>query len=381
MKKLLFSLFITASLSTAFAQQALNVRPDVISPVIEDGVTVFRLYSPNAKEVKVVGDFAGSPLAMTADTLGVWSASVTNLDPEIYIYQFDVDGAKIPDPSNVYTKRDIGTIYSMLFIPGEISDNYAVHEVPHGTVSRLWYDSPGLGTTRRLSVYTPAGYETSGKEYPVLYLLHGMGGDEEAWLTLGRTAQIMDNLIAQGKAEPMIVVMPNGNVDMQSAPGESPAGFIRPTIMLPRTMEGSYEKSFNDIVNFIDSTYRTRKDKNSRAVAGLSMGGFHSLNISALYPDEFGYVGLFSAAISPRGDVDDEMFTKRDEKLARLFASSPKLYWIAIGSDDFLYQDNAKYRQFLDSKSYPYIYVETDGGHTWKNWRKYLSQFAPLLFK
>ena len=364
-----------------FAQQALNVVPDVISPVIkEDNTVIFKLFSPKAENVKVVGDFENSPLIMTKDSLGVWTGILPNVTPEIYIYQFDVDGAKIPDASNVYTKRDISTTYSMLFVPGEATDNYAVKETPHGTVSRVWYDSPALNQQRRMAVYTPAGYEKSDSNYPVLYLLHGMGGDEEAWLTIGRTAQIMDNLIAEGKARPMIVVMPNGNADLQSVPGESPAGFVRPTTKLQHTMDGTFEMAFPDIISFIDSTYRTIPSKEGRAVAGLSMGGFHSLNISALYPDDFDYVGLFSAAISPRSNVDSPLFTNREELLSTLFAGKPTLYWIGIGNKDFLYDDNAVFRKFLDSKNYPYTYVETDGGHTWKNWRKYLSTFAPLLF-
>lgn len=382
MKKLILLLICFSALFPLRAQQALNERPNVTSPVIlEDKSARFSIYAPNAKDVQVSGDFEGSPLKLTRDSIGVWSGTTGSLSPELYIYQFIIDGSKTPDPSNVYTKRDISTIYSMLFIPGDDSSLYSVQNVPHGTVSRLWYDSPTLGTQRRISVYTPAGYEKSDEEYPVLYLLHGMGGDEEAWLTLGRTAQIMDNLIAQGLATPMIVVMPNGNADLESAPGESPSGFVVPTTALPHTMDGTFEKSFPDIINFIDSTYRTRNSKSGRAVAGLSMGGFHSLNISALYPDKFDYIGLFSSAISPRKGSDSPLFVERDELIGNLFAGKPELYWIGIGKDDFLYNDNVEYRKKLDSKGYKYTYHESDGGHTWKNWRKYLSQFAPMLFK
>lgn len=363
------------------AQQALNLKPDVVSPSLENGNVTFRLYAPKAESVKVIGDFEGYYRDMEKDSLGVWSAVIENIAPEVYIYQFEVDGMKISDPANVYTKRDIATTFSTLFVPGKQTENYAVNDVPHGTVSRSWYYSPSLDMNRRISVYTPAGYENSDKNYPVLYLLHGMGGDEEAWLTLGRAAQIMDNLIAKGLAEPMIVVMPNGNAALPSAPGESAAGFVRPTTQLPHTMDGTFEKSFTDIISYVDSTYRTFEDKSGRAVAGLSMGGFHTLNISALNPDKFDYIGLFSAAIKPLQNSEDPIFADRETLLANLFANSPKLYWIGIGKDDFLYDFNTEFRKLLDDRNYPYTYVESDGGHTWKNWRIYLSTFAPQLFR
>ena len=385
MKKTLLTALILATGVTVMAQQALRERPDVQSPVInaQNDVT-FKIFAPEAKNITVIGDFGASPLAMQRDSIGVWSATISSMEPELYIYRYDIDGVKTADPANVYTKRDISTTYSMLFVPGEKTDDYAVHDVPHGTVSRVWYDSPTLGMQRRMSVYTPAGYEdkkNADKSYPVLYLLHGMGGDEEAWLTLGRTAQILDNLIASGQAKPMIVVMPNGNAALPSAPGESSAGFTVPTTNLPHTMDGTYENAFTDIINYIDKTYRTDARKQGRAVAGLSMGGFHSLNISALYPDMFDYVGLFSAAINPRSNADSPIFKNRDNMLATQFSNAPKLYWIGIGNEDFLYNDNVAYRKQLDSKNYPYTYVESTGGHTWKNWRTYLKLFAPLLFK
>lgn len=377
------ALALMSALSTpALAQQSLNQRPDVQSPVVTDTLVTFSIFAPGAQKISVIGDFAGSPLAMQRDSDGLWTATLREAAPEVYIYQFDIDGLKIADPANVYTKRDISTTYSMLFVPGELSDNYAVKDVPHGTVERVWYPTPSLDMpARRMSVYTPAGYEHSDRRYPVLYLLHGMGGDEEAWLTLGRAAQILDNLIAQGKAEPMIVVMPNGNAALPSAPGESSLGFIPPTTKLPHTMDGTFETAFGDVLAFVDSTYRTIDAKEGRAIAGLSMGGFHTLNISALFPDKFDYVGLFSAAISPRTNFDAPLFANRDALLAKQFDEAPALYWIGIGKDDFLYEDNAVYRKKLGGMNFPYTYVETDGGHTWKNWRKYLTQFSQLLFR
>src|SRR5690606_15269401 len=188
------------------------------------------------------------------------------------------------------------------------ADLYKVQDIPHGTVAKRWYDSPGLGMDRRITIYTPPGYESGSQKYPVLYLLHGAGGDEEAWNTLGRTAQIMDNLISQGKVKPMIVVMPNGNVIQDAAPGEGHDGFYKPQIMVAKTMDGTYEANFMDIIKFVEANYRVKADKANRAVAGLSMGGFHSLHISRYYPNTFDYVGLFSAAILPNQNVSSPVY-------------------------------------------------------------------------
>jgi enterochelin esterase family protein len=278
--------------------------------------------------------------------------------------------------------RDVNTITNVFIIGGERADFYKVNDVPHGTVSKVWYDSPSLGMDRRLTIYTPAGYETSGKRYPVFYLLHGMGGDENAWSELGRATQILDNLIAQGKAEPMIVVMTNGNAALEAAPGESSLGWnAQPTFQLPKTMEGSFETHFPEVVKFIDKNYRTKANKKNRAIAGLSMGGFHSLHISKQYPDMFNYVGLFSAAIMPGKNATSPVYQDMEKKLATQFAKKPALYWIAIGKTDFLYKANVEYRKLLDEKGYPYEYFENEDGHIWRNWRIYLSEFAPKLFK
>lgn len=303
------------------------------------------------------------------------------MSPELYSYTYLVDSLRINDPNNVYMLRDVASVSNIFIIPGERADLYRVSNVPHGTISKVWYDSPSLGMSRRMTVYTPAGYEKGGRRYPVFYLLHGMGGDENAWAELGRAAQILDNLIASGKAEPMIVVMTNGNASQEAAPGETSSGLVPPTIRLPKTMDGSFEASFPEVVDFIDSNYRTLADKSHRAIAGLSMGGFHSLGISREYPDMFDYVGLFSAAIKPNDDVKSPVYTDIDRKLKTQFDRKPALYWIAIGNTDFLYDANTQYRRILDEKGYPYVYYETPDGHIWKNWRIYLTEFVPKLFR
>lgn len=397
MKRIIFLSAVALAAASAFAQQALWGGSQIVSPQVNDNNTVtFRLRAPKAVTVQVTGDFLPTQAIDTpfgkfdgpgvADLKegkdGVWEYTTPEpLAPELYSYTFLVDGLKITDPSNVYQLRDVASVTNVFLIGGDRADLYAVNKVPHGTVSKVWYHSDGLGMDRRLTVYTPAGYENSGKRYPVFYLLHGMGGDENAWSELGRTAQIMDNLIAQGKAEPMIVVMTNGNAALEAAPGESSLGFAAPTMQLPKTMEGSFETCFPEVVKFIDKNYRTKAGKKNRAIAGLSMGGFHSMHISKQYPDMFDYVGLFSAAIMPSGEVTSPIYQDIESKLAVQFAKKPALYWIAIGDKDFLYQANSDYRKLLDSKGYPYKYYETGEGHIWKNWRIYLTEFAPMLFK
>lgn len=378
---------------TMFAQQALWGTAPVVSPEIHDNNTVtFRFKAPKAVRVQLTGDFlpvqknakfeAPGIVDLKEGQEGVWEYTTPEpLKPELYSYSFIVDGLRMNDPANVYLIRDVSTLTNVFIIGGDRADFYKVNPVPHGTVFRIWYDSPALGLERRMTVYTPAGYETSGKRYPVLYLLHGMGGDEEAWISLGRTAQILDNLIAQGKAKPMIVVMPNGNASQEAAPGESSRGMVPPTMQLPKTMEGSYEQAFPEIVKFIDKNYRTIKSKSGRAIAGLSMGGFHSLHISKQYPDMFNYIGLFSAAIMPNKEVSSPIYENMEGKLKVQFDKNLALYWIAIGKTDFLYKANEEYRKLLDEKGYKYTYYESDEGHIWKNWRIYLTEFVPMLFR
>ena len=384
MKRITFLIVFTMLVILCPAQQALRQTIQVQSPEIHaDNTVTFRLHAPKAVKVEVKGDFGTLESAeMKEKENGIWEYTTPQpLTPELYCYRFVVDGLTINDPNNVYRIRDIVTVSNVFIIGGEQADLYKVNNVPHGTVSKVWYNSPTLSMNRRMTVYTPAGYETSGKRYPVLYLLHGMGGDENAWSELGRATQILDNLIAQGKAEPMIVVMTNGNADLEATPGESSLGYVVPTTRLAKTMEGSFETHFPEVVKFIDKNYRTKANKKNRAISGLSMGGFHSLHISKQYPDMFNYVGLFSAAIWPNKNATSTIYQDTEKKLAVQFAKKPALYWIAIGKTDFLYKANEEYRKLLDDNKYPYEYFETEGGHIWRNWRIYLSEFATKLFQ
>jgi len=390
MKKLLMSSLLAFFVFcfNSYPQQALFAGTNITSPEINpDNTVTFRFQAPDAKEVKITGDWMpaqgwtpGTEI-MKKDEKGIWSYTSPVLPSDLYGYSFIADGIRCTDPNNVYLIRDVASVTNVFITGGGQGDLYKVNNVPHGSVTRRWYNSPSLGMMRRITIYTPAGYETSKESYPVLYLLHGMGGDEEAWINLGRTSQILDNLIAQGKAKPMIVVMPNGNVAQEAAPGESSLGFYKPTMQLPNTMDGKYEETFGDIIKFVESNYRVIAKKSGRAIAGLSMGGYHSLHISRYYPNTFDYIGLFSAAITPDAKVTSKVYDNFEATLKQQKDNGYKLYWIGIGKEDFLYKYNTEFRTKLDAIKMPYEFRESEGGHIWKNWRVYLSEFVPKLFR
>ena len=397
-KKLLAVALFTGGLPlTVMAQQAIFDRNSVVSPRINvDGTVTFTLYAPQAKRVQVTSDCLPPDTFLVKGKVNlrdgmcdmqrtgdIWTFTTQRLKPEFYYYWYTVDGVKTNDPMNVFKVRDVANTMDYFLIGESSSNPYIVGDVPHGSVSRVWYPSKLAGFSRRMTVYTPAGYENGKQKYPVLYLLHGMGGDEEAWIATGRAAEIFDNLIASGKAVPMIVVMPNGNISQQAAPGEAPGLPKQPSFNLPKTMEGSFEEAFPEIKEFIEGHYRTINDKSHRAIAGLSMGGFHSQVISANHPDWFKYVGLFSAAIvdGQRQKSNLKMYGHFDDKLKKQFADKNLYYWMAIGRTDFLYDMNKIYREGLDKMGCKYTYMETDGGHIWRNWRVYLTEFAQKLFK
>ncbi len=383
MKRVLLLFVAALSFIATSAQQNLWQKQDVVSPEInKDGSVTFRLFAPEAKQVTVTGDMFDAYNSASRDMSrlesGVWEYTTAPLTSELYCYWFNVDGSSdVCDPANSYVVRDVGRQMSYFIIAGDRGNYYAAQNVAHGSVSRVWAKMED-GRERRMAIYTPAGYEQGKGKYPVLYLLHGMGGDEEAWLATGRLAEIMDNLIAEGKAEPMIVVMTNGCTKHVSAPGFSHEGMWHP--YMSGSMDGSFEHMFPTIVEWVDDHYRTRAKSESRAIAGLSMGGFHSMQISMEYPTMFDYVGLFSAAIR-RGKEGVDIYENFEEKLERQFELKPELYYIAIGEDDFLYEENIAYRKMLDERGFDYRYVESGGGHVWRNWRIYITEFAQLIFK
>lgn len=376
----LFFAFLWLVVVAVVAQQNIGATGAMVSPCVTDNDVEFLLDAPYAQQVMLRADWMPEPVSMTrCEDNNKWYYQCPDMQPGLYTYTYIVDGVTIVDPSSIYTMRDVGQLFSYFIIAGDYANNYIIQDVPHGTVLQQWYDSEAMGYARRLTVYTPAGYEQGDRSYPVLYLLHGMGGDETAWSELGRAAVILDNLIASGSAEPMIVVMPNGNVAQKSAPGASSRGLVAVNFNEPRTCNGEYESAFGEIVDFIDTHYRTQRDEAHRAIAGLSMGGYHSYYISANMPAMFGYVGLFSPAINAR--AEHPIYSDMDAKLTTLRESGLSLYWIAIGRDDFLYDEVRDLRSRLDKSHFPYTYRESTLGHQWCNWRMYLTEFLPLLFK
>lgn len=397
MKKLIT---LVAALAIAFcsvsAQEALGRRINTTSPEINpDGTVTFRLLAPKAITVAVSGDcLPDGDGQMTENKDGVWEFTTPVLAPELYKYHFVVNGTDMLDPSNIFVCRDVTSIFNIFIVSREKGDRgwlYQANDVPHGNMSKVWYYSPTLKMNKRMTVYTPAGYADSKQRYPVLYLLHGAGGDEDAWPTLGRAAQILDNVIAEGSAVPMIVVMTNGYPNTPAAPGEFNAGVNVSTVggRVRGQAAATMDESFPDVVNYIDSHYRTIPKKASRAICGLSMGGGHTFQISKRWPDTFDYMGLFSAAafinkvsyVDGKRIVSDEIDPVAEQQIATLFSKKPKLYWIGIGKTDFLYEGNEKLRKYFDSKGYPYEYEETSGGHIWANWRIYLTIFTRKIFK
>ena len=381
MKRLYLLAALLLPAFAAQAQQAIFERHDTRSPQFnDDGTVTLRIKAQEAQKVSVVGDCIENGHVDLTHQDGLWSYTTKVLPAELYNYRFYVDGAEVQDAGNIERSRDVRSFMSTFIVSKEEGDCgylYQNHNVDHGDVAHVWYDSPRLGMKRRMSIYTPPGYD-KGKDFPVLYLLHGAGGDEEAWLTLGRTAQIMDNLIALGKAKPMIVVMPNGNASDDAGPLES-------GIKNKERPKTTYEESFADIMDYVQSHYKVRKGADNTALCGLSMGGYHTFRISMLNPGTFGYIGLYSAAV--RLDRSQKSFEEQladhpeaAAQLKAVFDAKPHLYWIAIGKEDFLYQQNVALRQYLDKMQYRYEYFENEGGHIWRNWRIYLSMFAPRLF-
>ncbi len=394
------------------------------SPVInQDNSVTINLYLPKASKVLLKGSFVPQSKSvktpagvfgkegsyeMERSSNGLWSYTTAPLNGEMYTYYFEADGVAMTDPKNPNKLRQVNDFYSFFIIDEGIGADYIQHDVPHGKVEQIWYPSSLKKLPqRRLSIYFPPSYNSS-ISYPVLYLLHGSGGNELSWVECGRAAQILDNLIFQERCVPMVVVMPNGIANAASAP-------LNDSIKVKATnlesMKGVIEKSFQkDIINFIESTYpNVGGSKDLRAIAGLSLGGLHTLYISANYPDMFDYVGLFSAQTVP-GRVKNimdylpflkngklgtrvqkiaqalegsgyEMYDNLDAKLKEQFSQPPKLYYIAVGEDDFVLKINDDFRAVLDAGGYKYEYHQSGGGHTWENWRSYLVDFLPRLFR
>ena len=381
MKRIIIALAsLMMAASALCAQELTNFafwgQKPVVSPEIRNDSVTFRLKADYATVVKLSGSWMPNPwggtIDMTRGENNVWEVTIPLPEPEIYTYNFVADGVSVNDPQNVMVQRDGSRYLSMLLVDGERTENYKSAE-QRGTISHPWYDSKILGINRRLTVYTPYGYEANPKaKYPVLDLLHGAGGDEEAWSSMGRTAQILDNLIAKGLAKPMIVVMPNGNPNQQAA-----QTFGLPTTEYdwrdPANRNLYVQSLVEEIVPFIEKNYRTVAKKSHRAIAGLSMGGGHTIAASGMYPNAFDYI----CPLSMGANKSEEL----NAQLQGIKKAGYKLYWLACGNTDFLFEQANQLDEALTENGLEHTYYVSEGGHVWANWRLYLNTFAPLLFK
>ncbi|WP_435355404.1 esterase [Emticicia sp. SJ17W-69] len=367
--------------------QAQRRASNIISPeVLSDNSVVFKVKAPNAKSVQVAGTWSKGykPNEMIKKD-SVFEVKVGPLPSDMYEYDIVIDGIPMLDPLNTMVTRDGAWIQNRLMVPGGLADIIDVKSVPHGDLKSVWYDSPTIGTQqRRMFIYTPPNYDKNNKKYPVLYLLHGGGGDEEVWLSRGRANYILDNLIAAGKAEPMIVVITNGNAVTPAAPLDRPAAMQNKVPSGIGSMAaGTFEKSLiKDVIPYVESNYRVIPDANHRAITGFSMGGYQTQNITNANPAMFKYIGVMSMGLFSTfrndGSYKKEEHIKQLEELQR---NNPKVYWIGIGNDDFLYKSVVEMRKLYDEIGFKYTYRENEGNHDWNSWRLYLSEFAPLLFK
>jgi enterochelin esterase family protein len=388
----------------SFAQPGPTPFVKLASPDIHpDNTVTFRFSAPQATEVTLNGSWAGARnIKMTKDDAGVWTATVGPLPAQLFGFWYMVDGVKVLDPNDSETQRDGTRIDNLLLITGPADDLWTFKDVPHGTVEQVWYPSPTLDQDqRRMYVYLPPDYfKNKTARYPVLYLLHGGGGDEDAWTTMGRAPIIMDNLIASGKAVPMIVVMPNGNArqtvsqgfglgptpapqqvnapappPMQAAgaaPGGMPAGFKPPP---PMPYEGSYPQSLvKDVIPFVEANYRVIADEDHRAIAGLSMGAGHTVMATDNNPGVFGYIGVFSGGVRNMDDATEK-------QLEALSKSGVKFYWTGAGDADMARAGTVTLHDELVKLGFKTSYTEIPGVHYWFLWRPFLGDFASLLFR
>ncbi|MBN2328252.1 MAG: esterase [Candidatus Omnitrophica bacterium] len=365
------------SLSLAYAQPQGNRPPQFVSPEISaDHQVTFRINAPEAESVLLSGGDipnAGRGLEMKKSEEGVWELTIGPIDPGAYRYNFNVDGVSVIDPRNPKTSESNMNVWSLIYIPG--ADFLDVKRVPHGAVSVITYYSNSLERFRRMHVYTPPGYESGQGEYPILYLLHGAFDCDNSWSTVGRAGFILDNLIAAQKAKPMVVVMP--------------AGHTGPFTWGSRLPMDEFVKDFiNDIKPFVEKRFRVYTDRKNRAIAGLSMGGGHTLDIAFSNLKDYAYIGVYSSGIfgitgsGPGGNSDPSWEERHKETLddAEL-KKGLNLIWFATGKDDFLIDTSKATVEMLKKHKFDVVYKETAGGHTWINWRDYLNEFATLIFQ
>jgi enterochelin esterase-like enzyme len=376
---------ISFSVATAQTPQRQPTPNDtLVSPeVLVDKRVTFRIYAPKASEVTLRGDWMEGPgvAKLEKDEKGVWWTTVGPLTPDFYSYAFSVDGIRVVDPKNAMIKQGVASLDSMFLLPGAevaFADN---QPILHGAIRQVWYASSTLGVQRRLHVYTPPGYDAGRDRYPVFYLLHGGGDEDSGWSTIGRAGFILDNLLAQKKAKPMIVVMPNGSLPRpanlpQAVPGAPPDPAVAAALQERFTNE-----LMKDVVPVVEKNFRVLTGRENRAIAGLSMGGGQTTRVITSYPDQFAYVGVWSAGVNPQVTADFE------QRYAAFFGSADKLnkqirlFSISVGDKDFALAGSKNLAELLKKHAIKHDLHISGGGHTWINWRRYLSEFAPLLFR
>jgi len=345
-------------------------EPPIQSPEVHpDRRVTFRLRGPNVREVKLNANWHSGEKAFLRGEDGIWTLTIGPLEPDIYNYTYSIDGVTTIDPHNPAVKTGVRPASSVLEVPAPAPAFYDVRAVPHGAVHIHHYQSKATGQTRRLHVYTPPGYAGApNRRYPVLYLLHGAGDDDSGWMHIGRAHLIMDNLIAEGKTVEALIVMPFGHI---LPLGDLRAGWERQNQLVEKDL-------LEDVIPFIEANYRVRRDPDSRAIAGLSMGGGQSARIGLGHPDLFHWVGMFSAAVREPAS---------NEALQRFLADPAKsnaalrLLWIGCGKDDFLLEANQQFVALLEAKGIRHTWRLTEGDHSWPVWRRYLHELLPLLFR
>ena len=357
MKRIFQILFLSSLTLCAYAQRP----PAISSPDVNvDRSITFRYFSKTAQRLYVSGEFLKTPVPMKKDTSGIWSVTVPPVTPDIYPYSFWVDSVQIADPSNTYIFANERFKRSIVDVPGDKPLIHSLQNVPHGKISYDYYQSTTLGATRTLLVYTPPGYNSNGKmKYPVLYLIHGGSDTEETWTKVGHANFIADNLIAQGKAKPMIIVMPYGNV--------------RPKPMADFTLD-----VIKDIIPFVEANYAVIKESKGRAIAGFSVGGGQTLNIGLMNTDKFAYVCSYAPYTAT--DEFKSNFTNWSPD-ATLMNKQLKLFTISVGTEDFLYESVKQNITMFQEKKIKLESLIVPGGHTWMNCKLYLANTLQQIFK
>ncbi|MGH9840347.1 MAG: esterase [Blastocatellia bacterium] len=377
-----FVLLAACSVANAQGQPQRQPTPNdtLVSPEIHsDHRVTFRIYAPKASGVTLRGDWMGTPepVKLQKDEVGVWAVTVGPLTPDYYSYSFTVDGVRTLDPKNATIKQGLTSLDNMVFMAGAESAFQDNQPVAHGEIRKVWYQSATLAGQRRMHIYFPPGYDGGKDRYPVFYLLHGGGDEDSGWSTIGRAGFILDNLIAEKKAKPMIVVMPNGSLPRPPVvPGAPPD-----PALTAQLQERFTNELMKEIVPFIEKNYRVLAGRENRAIAGLSMGGGQTTRVITTHPDQFAYVSVWSAGVNPQTSPD---FEKRNAAFlgsADKLNKQIKLFSISVGDKDFALAGSKNLAELLKKNGIKHDLHISGGGHTWINWRHYLHTLAPLLFR